>query len=254
MRHFEGYNQALRYHSYRPQVHKHVVQHIRSYLDLNQKVGRALDIGCGTGHSTAPLRQIADHVMGLDASAGMVQVGKEYFPDIDFRIATAEKTGLADNTIDLFTTSMAFHWFDQQQFLKEVYRVARKPAFLCVYFLWFPGEMSGNSAFQQWYQGPYLQKFPTPSRHSNKLFQLLEVNKLPIVYLGRRKLDFDLSLSLEDVKGYLSTQSNITSALKKGESLSKVNTWLGLQLKPFFSKQVETFSYRGLCEFARLDP
>ena len=253
MRHFEGYGQALRYHEFRPRVHGQVIQHISTFLELNRKVGRALDIGCGTGHSTAPLKQLAEQVIGLDISPGMIQVAKEHFLDIDFHTASAEKTGLEPKSVNLITTSMAFHWFDQQQFLKEMIRIAKKPAFLCVYYLWFPGHMEANPTFQKWYQGPYLRKFPTPKRHTNKFCQVLEASEFPIVYLGSRKLDFDLSLSLEEVRGYLTTQSNITSVLRKGESLASVNSWLGSQLQPFFSQQVESFSYQGLCEFARLD-
>ncbi len=253
MRHFEGYEQAQRYHLYRPKVHHHLIPLIQEQLGTYSKVRKALDIGCGTGHSTSPLQKLADETIGIDISPGMLQVAQETYPTITFLEAAAEQTGLDSHSVDLITTSMAFHWFDYRAFFIELCRIASPGALLCVYNLWFPGEMAENPSFQPWYRGPYRERFPTPARNAKKLADLIEEESTPLSYQGNQSVQFELDLSREALLGYLCTQSNITSALQKGERLSEIEEWLHAQLKPFFEQDTEKFSYKGYMEFAQIN-
>jgi len=125
MRHFEQEEIANRYANYRPQVQTPIVETIAEELAWKKNPKQfktALDIACGTGHSTKPLLDYADSVMGSDISESMLQEAREALPDIDFRLSPAETLAFDDNSIDLITVGFAYHWFDQISFLREAAR------------------------------------------------------------------------------------------------------------------------------------
>ena len=250
MRHFENLNLAPRYHAYRPRVHGAIVDSLQAQIDLPVPLERALDIGCGTGHSTAPLRGLAREVVGLDVSAGMLEVARGAYPDIRFIQAPAEATGEPDHSFDLITCSMVFHWLDQEAFLAEVTRIAKHQSYLCVYNFWFPGEMAGNPDFNAWYLGPYRERFPTPKRNTQRLQEVLKSEET-FRYLGKTPVQFQLTRSLEELVGYLSTQSNVSRTVDQGIPLKESMAWLEENVKEFFGKTQETFSYLGTWELAK---
>jgi SAM-dependent methyltransferase len=49
----------------------------------------------------------------------------ERHPRIEYRVATAEDSGLESNSVDLITVAQALHWFDLERFYAEVRRVLK---------------------------------------------------------------------------------------------------------------------------------
>lgn len=79
---------------------------------------------CGTGNGQAATR-LADHfarVIATDASATQIAEAVPH-PRIDYCVAPAEASPLADATADLVTVAQALHWFDLDRFYREVRRV-----------------------------------------------------------------------------------------------------------------------------------
>ena len=69
---FDSHEAAARYAGSRPQSHGRVLEILRRILGANLPMARALDVGCGTGHSTVALLPMAGAVVGLDASPFML--------------------------------------------------------------------------------------------------------------------------------------------------------------------------------------
>ncbi|MDR6267218.1 MULTISPECIES: class I SAM-dependent methyltransferase [Rhodobacterales] len=75
-------------------------RHLRAFMEALPKGGHALDLGCGPGNAAATMRDAGFRVTALDASAKMVELGKErYGLDItlgtfDDVIQTAEYDGI----------------------------------------------------------------------------------------------------------------------------------------------------------------
>ncbi len=82
-----------------------------------------VDIGAGTGKLTASLL-CGREVLALDPSRDMTRVLKNRF-DIPVWRATAEATGLAQDSVDAATVAQTWHWVDVRAACTELDRIIR---------------------------------------------------------------------------------------------------------------------------------
>lgn len=82
----------------------------------------ALDCGTGNGQAAAGLAPRFERVIAIDGSLEQLQHAIAA-PNVTYRHAPAEKSGLSDRSVDLVTVAQALHWFDVDEFFKEVRRV-----------------------------------------------------------------------------------------------------------------------------------
>ena len=87
----------------------------------------ALDCGCGSGQLSRLLGERFDRVVATDASGAQIAKAKPH-PSVEYRVAPAEESGLADRSVALVTAAQAAHWFDLDAFYAEVRRVGRTGA------------------------------------------------------------------------------------------------------------------------------
>lgn len=250
MRYFDRAELARRYDVYRPRVHTQVVQEIASSRPP-RTLKKALDIACGTGHSTKALTALAPVVCGCDVSSAMLSIVQREASSARFVRSDAESLPFSQRTFDLLTVSMALHWFDQRRFLGEAARVLVDGGELWVYNLLFPGVLLGDEAFFQWCRESYLPRYPVPSRHTETLASLLRPQEIPLVFAEERNLSYEVSFTATELRGYLTTQSNIEAALRRGTALRDVDAWLASELAPFFTDTASNrFAYIGTAEIA----
>ncbi len=84
----------------------------------------AWDCGAGSGQATAALAARFGHVLGTDISAAQLASAPR-LPNVEYRTATAEASGLPDRCADLVTIAQALHWFDLPKFYTEARRVLK---------------------------------------------------------------------------------------------------------------------------------
>lgn len=96
----------------------------RLLADLAPARELALDCGCGTGQLSTLLAGEFDQVVAVDASQAQIEHAQAH-PRVRYRTAPAERSGLADASVDLVTVAQAAHWFDLPAFYAEVRRVLR---------------------------------------------------------------------------------------------------------------------------------
>jgi SAM-dependent methyltransferase len=103
-----------------------------------------VDLGAGTGLSTAVWSGRARHVLAVEPGTDMRAVARQrlaelpehgVFSAID---ATAEATGLPDECADLVTASQAMHWFDPAKVLPEIARLLRPGGVFAAYDVDWP--------------------------------------------------------------------------------------------------------------------
>lgn len=75
-----------------------------------KEIERIVDVACGTGDMMGYWQRRAgnagvnvSHIVGVDPSEGMVSVGREKFPDLEFNIAKATEIPLEDTSADILS-------------------------------------------------------------------------------------------------------------------------------------------------------
>lgn len=86
--------------------------------------GRRLvwDCGTGSGQAAVGLASFFERVLATDASPAQIAHATAH-PQITYRVAPAERSGLDPASVDLVTVAQALHWFDLPPFYQEVGRV-----------------------------------------------------------------------------------------------------------------------------------
>lgn len=121
---------AETYAKHRPTYPVEAIDFIIKRCGLTAK-STVADVGCGTGISTRLLVERGLHVIGIEPNDDMRQKAiadrsmLPNVPPIDYRAASAEHTGLPDNSIDAVVAAQAFHWFRPEPTLREFFRILR---------------------------------------------------------------------------------------------------------------------------------
>ncbi len=98
-----------------------------------------VDLGSGTGLSTAIWGERAEQVIGIEPNADMRNTAihnienAPYAAHIEYREGLAQQTGLPDGCADIVTCAQAFHWMEPTATLAEVARILRPGGLFAAY-------------------------------------------------------------------------------------------------------------------------
>ncbi|MDQ3969230.1 MAG: class I SAM-dependent methyltransferase [Thermoproteota archaeon] len=94
-------------------------------VGLVQYRNLAWDCATGNGQAAIFLSEYFEQVIASDASKEQIENAQPR-DNIRYEVFSAERTTLADNSVDLITIAQALHWFNLDDFYKEANRVLRK--------------------------------------------------------------------------------------------------------------------------------
>lgn len=106
-------------------------------IEQTEPGARIADLGCGPGHVGAWLAERGASVVGIDLSAGMVEVGRREYPAVEFREGDLRALPAADGE---FGSAVAFYSIihlppsDLGRAFAEFHRVLRPSGLLLVSF------------------------------------------------------------------------------------------------------------------------
>lgn len=120
---------AQHYQQFRPSYPPALFAYISS---LSRRHHRAWDCATGNGQAALLLANYFDQVIATDLSHQQIENAVVH-EKIQYRVATAEHSGIDDQSIDLITVAQAFHWLDPFAFAQEVRRVAKKDGILAIW-------------------------------------------------------------------------------------------------------------------------
>jgi len=240
---------AERYAKYRPYFHPEMVERLVRFTECAH-FERVLDVACGTGQSTKALAGIAGQLDAVDNSAAMLAHAPA-LPNVTYQKAEAETLPFPDGTFDLVTVGLAFHWFEQDQFLREAARVLKTQGWLAIYNNVFTGEMAENPDFRQWLDKVYLTRYLTPPKPRKKLTtEYATAHGFQLV--GRQNFINKMPMTADQLAGYFSTQSNVIGCVEQGgETLADARAWLDREVEPFFRGEIGTMEFRTSIFFLR---
>jgi ubiquinone/menaquinone biosynthesis C-methylase UbiE len=98
-----------------------------------------VDLGSGTGLSTAIWAERAQHVIGIEPNADMrTQAVRKvedhpYAAHIEYREGVAHQTGLPDGCANIVTAAQSFHWMEPTSTLAEIARILRPGGLFAAY-------------------------------------------------------------------------------------------------------------------------
>ncbi|MGH7509983.1 MAG: class I SAM-dependent methyltransferase [Gemmatimonadales bacterium] len=165
----------------------------------------AWDCAAGSGQASVPLARIFRRVVATDASAAMLDRAPRH-PAIEYRVATAEASGLGGSTVDLVTVAQALHWLELEPFYAEVERVLRPGGILAVWT--YGGQRLEDDALDAaltrfYFQtvGPY---WPPERRHVDSGYRTLP---FPFAEIESPAFSMVARWTLSQLLGYVRTWS-----------------------------------------------
>lgn len=221
--------QAVAYAQYRPGYPIGLFDFIFQFV---KEKNTAWDCGTGNGQAAKVLSTQFKKVIATDISQKQIENAYKS-ENIFYEITPAEKTRLADNSIDLITIAQAIHWFKFDAFYAEVNRVAKPQAVIAV---WMYDLLQISKEIDQLihdYHFITLENYWDAERkyvddcYSSIPFPFEEI-KTPAFYM-------ELNWSLKDLTGYFNTWS----ALQKFIAANALNPVDALieKISPFWGKK-----------------
>ncbi|GBU16632.1 MULTISPECIES: class I SAM-dependent methyltransferase [Methylobacterium] len=202
-------DRAAAYAAHRPSYPDALAAHLAR---LAPGRGLALDCGCGTGQLAQLLAGHFERVVATDAS--VEQIGQAgVLPNLAFRVAPAEASGLPPGSADLVTAAQAAHWFDLPAFYAEVRRVARPGAVLALVSYGIPHlDGAPGEVVAAFYRdlGPC---WPPERRHVEEGYRGLP---FPFAELPQPALAIERDRGLDDLVGYVATWSAVAELERRG--------------------------------------
>ncbi|MFN3605088.1 MAG: class I SAM-dependent methyltransferase [Leptonema sp. (in: bacteria)] len=208
--------QSKKYLKFRPKYPKNLYDIIYNVLENNHNpFETAWDCGTGNGQAALELAKRFKIVYATDLSKKQIEYATKK-ENIFYRIEPAEKTSLIDHSIDLTVVAQALHWFNFNEFFKEVQRVSKKSGMLAVwcYSTCKFEDQNTNSIFSSFYRetlGPYWDKERMLVESGYK-----EIH-FPFTKILDTILNYEISFTRERFQGYISTWSSVQNFIRKNQ-------------------------------------
>jgi SAM-dependent methyltransferase len=125
--HFSGHSDQ--YAQSRPHYPDEVYAYFASIAPAHSL---AWDCGTGNGQAAIGLAKYFDRVYATDASAEQIAHARAH-ENVEYRVESAEHISLDDSSVDLVTVAVAIHWFNFDEFYREVKRVLKPNGILAAW-------------------------------------------------------------------------------------------------------------------------
>lgn len=157
-------NKAFRFEDHFSQHSEQYAQHRPHYPDeiygylASLAPGNSLAWDCGTGNGQAAigLAKYFAKVHATDASAEQISLAFAH-DKVEYYIEPAEHISLDATSVDLVTVAVAIHWFNFDEFYREVNRVLKPSGILAVWTYSFPEISPEIDPLVRYYHGEILR-------------------------------------------------------------------------------------------------
>jgi len=201
---------AAAYARYRPSYPTALVDFLAAIAPAQRL---AWDSGCGSGQLSLLLAGPFARVVATDASPEQIARAAAH-PNVDYRCARADASGLAARVADLATAAQAAHWFDLAAYYAEVRRVTRPGGIVALIGYGVVSAGTGlDEVIRPFYEHVLAPYWPPERRHVDEGYRSLP---FPFDELDAPSFDIRLDWRLEQLVGYVGTWSAV-SALEQAQ-------------------------------------
>ncbi len=176
----------------------------RIILSMTPSAQMAWDAGTGNGQVAVQLARYFDQVTGTDISQNQLDQAP-LRPNIEWKVARSEQSGLPGDSVDLITVGQALHWFDIEAFRNEVRRVLKTEGILaCFGYGLIKGPPAVNPALEELYEGILGEYWPPERKWIENKYE-----GIGIPFLHAWELNAEVTWGRDALTGYLSTWSAV---------------------------------------------
>jgi ubiquinone/menaquinone biosynthesis C-methylase UbiE len=177
------------------------------------KKNAALDCATGNGQAAVVMAEYFDKVYAIDISKKQIALAI-HKPNIHYSVSKAENTPFADNSFDCITVAAALHWFDVDDFYKEVNRIIIPAGVIAC---WAYGLLStGIKNLDTLLKDFYLQKINAywdPERkHIDEAYKNIP---FPFKEIANPGFESVLEWDSSQLEGYLNSWSSVQHFIRK---------------------------------------
>jgi len=101
---------------------------MRNLKPVVKSTTKALDAGCGTGHSTKLLLELGirkENILGVDVSVDMLTYARKSLPGVRFTQVSLSELKLKENSLDLILSVMVFQFLIKQEYGRMITNFSR---------------------------------------------------------------------------------------------------------------------------------
>lgn len=190
-----------RYAKYRPGYPAELFQYLGSVVTSHDV---AWDCATGNGQAAVALASYFASVIATDASETQIEAALTH-ERVSYRTASAEASGLSDNSINLLTVGQALHWFDTDRFFAEAQRVLRPDGVLAIWCYELSNVNARCDAIVRVLYDDIVGDFWPPERAI--IEQRYETVAIPGIELETPQSQMSLDWRVDDMLGFLRTWS-----------------------------------------------
>jgi SAM-dependent methyltransferase len=230
------------YATKRPAVHGRFLQAVWPYVP--KPALRAVDVGCGAGLSTRPLRGFVRHCIGLEPAQAMLPWARQVAPNCDFVAGAAEALPFPAACVDLITAAGSLNYVDLDRFFAETKRVLTQEGVLAIYDFSTARQFRGHAGLPEWF-AHFEQRYPWPPSEGRVLDREVLTRWGSGLRVVHQELHVGEILTRKAYVEYLLTETNVAYAVRRGTTLEEVRAWCHETLKPIWRTRERELVFTG---------
>jgi SAM-dependent methyltransferase len=226
---------ARQYAIYRPTYPPELFDYLMEHVIQREA---AWDCATGNGQTAIALARYFEQVSATDISQQQLD-NAQFGPNIIYSLQSAEHTNFEDDSFNLVTVSQALHWFDFNDFYKEVRRVTRRGG---VFAAWSYSLLTISPEIDEYireYHFTILKDYWDAERR----FVDEKYESIPFPFDEILSPDFFITYewSIEKLKGYLQTWSAYQKFIDTN-GFDPVEA-LMIKIRPFWKTEMMTVEF-----------
>jgi SAM-dependent methyltransferase len=240
----EGYSSA------RPFLHPAIFARVRERMGASGPLGRALDVGCGTGMSSVALRGLAAEVVGVDPSRDMLRRARRA-EGVRYAASLAEAMPFRKGAFDLVVACGSIDWVDRAAFLPCAAEILAPRGWLVPLDFGDLGRSDEVTDLEHWYEDVFQKACPRPPSRD----PLVTADEATAAGFGppdHHTFTDACCFTAAEYAAFLMTESNVIAAIEYGRRTpAEVQRWLEGELRPLFGEGPRAVTFGGYIQVLR---
>ncbi len=225
---------ATGYAYHRPPVHQGIIARMGERLQITKRLGRALDIGCGAGLSTAALAPLVDFAIGLEPVATMLTHRAAVSTQAHFVVAKAEQLPFAAQTFELLTAAGSLNYADLDRFFPEAKRVLTASGVLAIYDFSEGRRLREDHRLEDWY-ATFKQRYPSLPGYALDVREL-DYSRYDLLLHAFEQFEVAVPMTLSSYLRYALSETSVELAISRGTPEEEIRDWCHGTLSDIFTE------------------